>query len=747
MAIQADNAIAAAASDDRGTEYEEFQPVTNNVTSPSSSATGVSGASPDKRRWNPLSKLSSYTYQLSLHMLTGDGYNAFVKNGRKDVAALTNATGEPAAYLLMQSGGINSKNSTRPDGFGFDYYIDDLKIKSMMSPNETGAASFNQELSFTITEPYGFSFISNLKRTADQLKKGSNTPNIQDLKNASRQFFILGITFLGYDANGEIVPSGDSFKKYYDIFLTKIAFKLDGKSTVYSISASPVHSMIGAGTKRGVIERGAELRGRTINDFLNGSEGLIAKLNKDQDAHVKRGGFRNNYSIIFRGEGVDKIANASLVSTADLNKAKWPTGKPKNVNDINPGLEDVPDANRRRVVFKGATPVVQAITQLISQSEYLENALKVVYTAADETKTKPNPGRNANELKWFNVSFEAICTDWDPLLSDFAFDITYIIQPYSTPFTMAASAGKTTPYYGPVKRYEYYYTGLNSEIIRYEQVLNNAFYTVTLQADGSPESQGGGADVPQAIKQAGGSKLGENNNGLQAQNEYVTSLVDPGNFSRIKLEILGDPDWLSQDGKNNTTTSLSPFYGPDGFSIDPRSGQVFIEINFEEAVDYNNRTGTLDTNNSILFWDYPEDIRKKLHGISYAVFNVTSFFRQGKFTQELTGTINTFGGSSKISKQNQRQDSGADPVFEAPSMASNVGVDPPFEASSMASSGLKTAPRTAPWDSPAAQLARETIRRGPYGGLLQARTKVDDDASAGGLARGSTLTESGRGSI
>ena len=747
MASQADNAIAAASSDDRGTEYEEFQPVTNNVASPSSSATGVSGASPDKRRWNPLSKLSSYTYQLSLHMLTGDGYNAFVKKGRKDVAALTNATGEPAAYLLMQSGGINSKNSTRSDGFGFDYYIDDLKIKSMMSPNETGAASFNQELSFTVTEPYGFSFISNLKRTADQLKKGSNTPNIQDLKNASRQFFILGITFLGYDANGEIVPSGDSFKKYYDIFLTKIAFKLDGKSTVYSISASPVHSMIAAGTKRGVIERGAELRGRTINDFLNGSEGLIAKLNKDQDDHVKRGGYRNNYSILFRGEGVDKIANASLVSTNDLDKAKWPTGKPKNVNDINPGLEVVPDANRRRVVFKGATPVVQAITQLVSQSEYLENALKIVYTADDETKPDPNPA--PNELKWFNVSFEATNPKWDPLLSDFAFDITYIIQPYSTPFTMAASAGKTTPYYGPVKRYEYYYTGLNSEIIRYEQVLNNAFYTVTLQADGSPESQGGGADVGQAIKQAGGSKLGENNNGLQAQNEYVTSLVDPGNFSRIKLEILGDPDWLSQDGKNNTTTSLSPFYGPDGFSIDPRSGQVFIEINFEEAVDYNNRTGTMDTNNSILFWDYPEDIRKKLHGISYAVFNVTSFFRQGKFTQELTGTINTFGGSSKISKQNQRQEN------TASGFVGDLEVDNRFvgdlEVNTDQNNGLKAAPSTIKLvDTGFGIKTPDLMAQFSAEGMIMRTNKkkiVDDDASAGGLARGSTLTESGRGSI
>jgi hypothetical protein len=307
---------------------------------------------------------------------------------------------------------------------------------------------------------------------------------------------------------------------------------------------------------------------------------------------------------------------------------------------------------------------------------------------------------------------------------------------------MAASAGKTTPYYGPVKRYEYYYTGLNSEIIRYEQVLNNAFYTVTLQADGSPQPHGGGADVPQAEQQAGGSKLGENNNGLQAQNEYVTSLVDPGNFSRIKLEILGDPDWLSQDGKNNTTTSLSPFYGPDGFSIDPRSGQVFIEINFEEGVDYNNRTGTMDTNNSVLFWDYPEDIRNKLHGISYAVFNVTSFFRQGKFTQELTGTINTFGGSSKNSKQNQRQDS---------EFVGDLEVDNRFVGDLEVYSGLKAAPSTIKLvDTGFGIKTPDLMAQFSAASMIMRTNKkkiVDDDASAGGLARGSTLTESGRGSI
>ena len=92
------------------------------------------------------------------------------------------------------------------------------------------------------------------------------------------------------------------------------------------------------------------------------------------------------------------------------------------------------------------------------------------------------------------------------------------------------------------------------------------------------------------------------------------------------------------------------FYGTDGFRINANGGQVFIEINFKEAQDYDNKTGLLSINESILFWKYPsailKDIASRGGGISYMVIKVISTFKGGKFTQDLSCTINTFGGES-----------------------------------------------------------------------------------------------------
>jgi hypothetical protein len=64
---------------------------------------------PGKRPQNPLGNFSSYTYQLSLYMITPDAYDAFIQSGRKNINAFQdiNNTGN-GVYLIAQSGGINN---------------------------------------------------------------------------------------------------------------------------------------------------------------------------------------------------------------------------------------------------------------------------------------------------------------------------------------------------------------------------------------------------------------------------------------------------------------------------------------------------------------------------------------------------------------------------------------------------------------------------------------------------------------
>jgi hypothetical protein len=612
------------------------------------------------RRFNPLSTYSSYTYQLSLYMITPDALDEFNRSGRKDIFMVNGAResdgNESGAYLIAQSGGINNP-ATRAPGFEYDYYIDNLKIVSAVTGNSTASPTTNVGFDFTITEAYGLSFITNLKRAKEALERYSTTINYKNSTNASRQFFILGLKFLGYDAAGQLITKSNlvnetdpTFQRFYDINITEIGFKIDGKTTTYNIKAASLPIASALGQKRGVIDKGAtQLVGNNVQQILNQ---LMGKMTKDQedDVKAKKREFGNTYSIRFIDDA-DSIAQSSIVSLADTSKIKWPMANPTDKKTVNDSLsiKAQPNSNERTVAFNRDTPILQAITSVITQSEYLVNGLKSVYTTAEQPNAETNSQSaekidSNKRLKWFNIAPVISGTKFDTIIKDWVFDIEYQVRTYEIPVLMSAYADKTTPYYGAVKRYEYWWTGQNSEVIKYEQSMNNAYFNVSLGGgDASSTATGGNAQVPLVTsKVQPADKLGKLGVGKEAQNSVTTDLMTPGDWANAKIEILGDPDYLSNETANINDDAKS-FYGPDGFTIDFKAGQVFIEIKFLEAVDYEHDTGLMKINTDILFFDYPVSIAKKLDGaISYLVTRITHHFRSGKFTQELECKINTF---------------------------------------------------------------------------------------------------------
>lgn len=614
-------------------------------------------------------------------MMTPDAYDTFIASGRQNINIL-NSLDSPCtgggAYLIAQSGGINNTNSNRADGFGLDYYIDNLKIESPFSPNETGSATLSAAMSFTITEPYGFSFITNLKRAADAIAKYSTTRNIKlSSTQSTRQFFILGVRFLGYDKDGSIVQPVNyekntsatknpglldrTFQRYYDIFISEMKFKLDGRAVQYNIKATPISINEGIGSKRGLIDKGAQnLTGTTVNDILNA---LATKLNNDQESSYKE---KIKYSFDFYGVGAEDIKNARIVSPADVDKSKWPMTKLRKQSGVNPvtASKAVPVSTERIISFERSVPIVQAVSQIVAQSTYLTDAFKRLYTSEDEPDAKSDNysvdiKTAKSTIRWINISPKLSNPRWDTQRNDFIFDITYMITPYETPMIINPELiDKVAPYKGPVKRYRYWFTGENTEIIRYEHELNNTFFNVVLDPNYSLER-------PSPIPIAGDKRTpivrtGETNVGLEAQNSYITTLYEPGAWAKTKLEILGDPDLLafpsvSGDLKKYDSGQYNPFYASDGVTVNPLANQLFIEIDFNEAVDYNNQSGLLDINESIMFWKYPPEIAAKIKGVSYLLRTVTSNFRGGKFTQEIDLTVNAFFDKYEKAAKLQRE--------------------------------------------------------------------------------------------
>ena len=651
--------------------------------------TTTTGPKPGKRTQNPLSNFSSYTYQLTLYMITPDAYDAFIETGRRKIDALSNGT--EGAFIVAQSGGINNETSRRPPGFKYDYFIDDLKIKSSLNGKESLTASNITSLSFNIYEPYGFSFISNIANAAIALK--SNKKNFRDLSNASRQFFVLGVRFQGYDRDGKLIsgaettqqntvssPQGEPggiFERFFDIYLTGIKFKIDGKLTVYNISAATVAPRAAFGIKRGTIKTGAQVVAGTVQQAI-GNEGtdpegvksLLGTLNEQERLYVKNapassGAIANVYKVEFQGPA-DVISNASIVTESDKqNKDLWPMSKAAKTIQVNEtiSVSSTPDNTKRSISFRNGMSIMQAISSIISQSTYMADALKVIYTSEVEPDQNSNGedeivNKEPKTFKWYNLGARVKPIGFDKNVGDWAYEITYVIQPYDCPAVISPYAGKTPKYYGPHKRYEYWYTGKNSEILHYEQRLDNAYFNTAVMPSSDDASHGGGQDVPTvAGMRQNEDRTGQKDIGKEAQNSILTSLFSPGDYAQAKVTIMGDPDFLIQDSPATTNAVYSQFYGTDGFTINPNGGQVFIEIDFKEAEDYDVNSGLLTINQSILFWKYPSSINIK--GVSYMVNTVTSTFGKGKFTQDLECVINTFPGATDTAAASNRESSSA----------------------------------------------------------------------------------------
>jgi len=647
---------------------------------------------PGRRLKNPLGALSSYTYQLSLYMITPDAYDAFQATGRTKIDALANATevkGTGGAYLIAQSGGINT---TEPDpvtgdvfqrapGFDLDYYIDNLVLKQAISGKETQSSTNIYTVTFDITEPYGFSFNTKLRRASDQLQEYFNDTGYSGngtIKNPSRQFFIMGIKFLGYDENGSIVKgdtefeggvldpnaSGNGiFETFYDLSITSNKFSIEGGATKYRFEGVALSPGMAFGIKRGRLDSAKTISGKTFNDAIDGPNGLLTKLNAIEKKKVDddNAEFANIFKIEYVGDGVDAIKDARLILPTDTDKAKWvgPNGTvPKSWTEATDAKSAtaVPNDAHRQMVFARDTTFIEIFDEILKKSGYAYDALITIYKSDAKPdlvtgKQESSVTNSKTKVAWYKVTPQISEARWDGTVVDWAYTTTFTIEKYETPIITSYATNPATDYYGPHKRYEYWWTGENREILEYSQVLDNLFYNEVLGNISGNEPEGqkanqGNAEVPGATNKAGPMPLLNNlGGGGTSINNYVTSLYSPDSYATAKIKIMGDPDFLVQDHRDSEDSVYQRFYANDGYRVTANGGQVFMEIDFKEAIDYDNKTGVMDLNESILFWKYPDKVADSIKGVSYQLTHITSTFADGRFIQDLTATLNTFGNA------------------------------------------------------------------------------------------------------
>jgi hypothetical protein len=649
---------------DRNQQYETSNPA--DAVSRSYYGQGV----PDRRQVNPLSKFASVNYQLSLYMLTPSAYDTFINSGRRDISAfnralsIQNITGSATrgegVFLIAQTGGINNTSEQRVDGFELDFYIDSLIINTTQAMTGTQSTAGTYGLKMQILEPYGFSFITNLKRANQQIKEvsGQAGPN-----NPLKNLFVLGIRFLGYDINGKLITgqesiagsvldpfaSGDSsgvFERYLDFTIYSFNFKLDGKAVRYDIEGAVISSDAYK-TKRGFTDTQITVQADTVRNALKGTNGLEIALNDHQQTLYNQGKieYPTTYTFEF-APGSEEIAEALLVNASEFNQYLLGINSSgaKNTDEADEriGLYTQVTPTVKNWKFRTQTRITEILEVVIKYSSYMTAALKELYDNTDE----PDPftgdyvilqsGQRAN-IAWFSVYAEFTNPRYDTIQQDWIFDIKYIIQKYETPYVLSPYANPGAQYYGPHKKYSYWFTGQNTEVIKYEQTFNNAYF---LNVVAAPDNTNSNTTVKVGGSPSDGVRAGDiTGRYSEAVNNYVTTLYDPSSQVSASLEIMGDPDYLGAPYSSSINQLFNKFYGSDGFTISGSGGQVFIEIDFREAVDYDELTGLMMINDQISFYSNPwnkSNADKLIRGLVYQVSAVEHRFVRGKFTQQLT---------------------------------------------------------------------------------------------------------------
>lgn len=182
---------------------------------------------------NPLHDYSSYTYGLSLHMLSTDDYNKIIENQKYT----------PNRVIIASAGrydGVetidNGKSSTtgsfaRAKYFDVDFYFENLNIRTVIGLNEHSRATNAVDLSFNIIEPYGVTLFNRILKLTNDINP--------DNENYLEQPYLLQIDFFGIDPTGEIVGIIPDQTKRIPIRILKFDIKVSNKGAEYSIQAAP----------------------------------------------------------------------------------------------------------------------------------------------------------------------------------------------------------------------------------------------------------------------------------------------------------------------------------------------------------------------------------------------------------------------------------------------------------------------------------------------------------------------------
>ena len=364
--------------------------------------------------------------------------------------------------------------------------------------------------------------------------------------------------------------------------------------------------------------------------------GLIDALNAYEKKLVDEKVFEiaNTYKIEFAPPA---LGDSKVTKGGKPNKAKVPMQQSANKSDnINPNSNSV-SYDVRTFDFAAGTPIIVILDEILKNSSYItDQAAWMIDEVTQETK----PQKPLGNLAWYKISVVTAPKGFDTKRRDFAYNITYIISTYGVS-SMMSEYFPPGSLRGIHKSYKYWFTGQNTQVLRFQQEFNKAYLLTitnsTISTDTKARTNILSREAPSVqIQAAVGSSSSQGAEGIT--NSIGASAADylysPSDIGKTHLTIVGDPAWLQQGevatGIRSLDFSFNPFNPDGGINFDAQ--EIVFNLQWNTVADYDvNGTGLANPNTTTS--------GEAAQIYTYKAVRVNNKFSKGKFEQELDGVL------------------------------------------------------------------------------------------------------------
>ena len=591
---------------------------------------------------NPLGKFVSYNYVWTLSALNVNEVNS---------------TGLPGAgnIPIIRSSGLPDKTITTAAedaaGIKVEYFIDNISIDSLISNNPGTSTSVATKITFQVTEPYSIGLF------LQTLHLASKSAGFENYIEAP---FSLSCEFVGYDDSGKVTSQVE--RKTFVVKLVNLTFKVDASGSVYDIECIPWnHSAFTDEVQN--VRTSVKISGITVEEILKtGEKSLLRAINYPQEEAMGRKVILQNdvYDINFVTNSTGP-SSGSLYNTGTVNGSSFATSNISKDFDSygTSGLASLSQVYNPSTMIMMPTSI-NDITRTFqySQNTKIEKIIEDVLLTSEwgQGLISRNPN-SKGMIPWFKIFSRVNILSPDNGQGRPALNYIYDIYEQEVHVSQIAPNTSEQNYVelagDCVKAYFYSYTGLNTDVLDLEFTIDNSFFkTLADPSMASVASTGSGPrtitkEIASIASNAQVSRLIETN-GATPVNKAVYTTADATAptgaaiddekrrvaelFNRailnsdvdnvtLDLKIWGDPYYLPDADAGNYQPGTPYRNITSNNSVNFRTSEVDILLNFSSALDYKGNGLIIDSANAFT-------------GI-YKVITLNSNFSNGQFTNSL----------------------------------------------------------------------------------------------------------------